>query len=785
MEIADALREYFGFEHFRPGQEEAISQILAGRDVFVVMPTGAGKSLIYQLAALLLPGTTLVVSPLIALMKDQVDVLRRRGLAATFINSSQEPVERAEQLSVLAAGGYRIVYVAPERFRSRQFRAALAGVTVSLLAIDEAHCVSEWGHDFRPDYLQLAEARRDLGYPPTVALTATATQRVQSDVPRLLEMATAHSLVLGFDRTNLHFEVIWASDTAAKLRSLQTQLEGAAGAAIVYVATRHDAEYVADFIRQEMGLNAAPYHALLEANQRSRTQDDFLAGRLQVVVATSAFGMGIDRSDVRLVLHFTLPGSLAAYYQAAGRAGRDGLPARAVLLFTPSDSSLHRYFIENDFPLPGAVAQLHASLPPLGRIRWGDLERITGLTQTKVRLVLHQLQFGGVVLQDLDERDGWFKIETGVLSDDALESIAGRVAARREHRHTELDGMVRYAALRQCRRRALLDHFGDATVNQVEHCCDGCSAEVAEGSSEIEQALPRPGDTRHRFATRKVGDVASRGPGADVAAAGAESRMSLRAIGRSILNWLLGRTSGMNQSAEITQSLVTLCAGIDVASSPTVRRGNAGPSAHRPLDIVDGTWPGADPVDTFLARSHARPLTGPWSFGWALDFHSRFEGDRNRRGQVGDLVFRYKYGGERGLANELTTHWHQLLNECGERLASTAVVPVPSSVERELDLVWLLANSLAERLGLPAWHDALVKARATCPQKDMTSLAQKRANVAGAFAVQRDVRGQRLMVVDDVHDSGETLAEATRVLLRAGAADVMVLTLTTTIHTGR
>jgi hypothetical protein len=201
------------------------------------------------------------------------------------------------------------------------------------------------------------------------------------------------------------------------------------------------------------------------------------------------------------------------------------------------------------------------------------------------------------------------------------------------------------------------------------------------------------------------------------------------------------------------------------------------------LPRMSARLPRADPVGAFLAASHARPLAGPWSFGWALDFHSRFEGDRNRRGQVGDLVFRYKYCGEVGLANELATRWHQLLAECCDGFTSTAVVPVPSSVEREPDLVWLLASSLAERLGLPAWRDALVKAHATRPQKYMTSLAQKRANLAGAFAVQCDVRGQRLLLVDDVHDSGETLAEATRVLLRAGAAAVMVLTLTTTIHT--
>src|SRR5438105_775862 len=320
MDAHELLQASFGFPAFRPGQAEALAHVLAGRDTLVVMPTGSGKSLIYQLAALLLPGTTLVISPLVALMKDQVDSLTRRSIAATFINSTLAPSEQAARLRNLSAGQYKLVLIAPERLRNRAFQEALAPVQIGLLVVDEAHCLSQWGHDFRPDYLHIARARQAFGAPHTLALTATATPRVQADIVRLLEIPSAELLVTGFNRPNLCFEVVAAPDARAKARLVLDFLAQSDGAGIIYTGTRRDAEEVAAFVRQNAGVEAQHYHGSLDPATRAQVQDAFMSGDLPVVVATNAFGMGIDRPDVRFVLHYTMPATLEAYYQVAGRA---------------------------------------------------------------------------------------------------------------------------------------------------------------------------------------------------------------------------------------------------------------------------------------------------------------------------------------------------------------------------------------------------------------------------------------------------------------------------------
>ncbi|MCX6376814.1 MAG: RecQ family ATP-dependent DNA helicase, partial [Armatimonadetes bacterium] len=310
-DLDTALRTSFGFSAFRPGQAEAIRSLLGGRHTLVVMPTGAGKSLVYQLAALQRPGVTLVISPLIALMQDQVTSLVRRRIPATFINSTLALPEQNRRLECLACGEYRLVYVAPERLRNAPFLDALSRVNVEFLAVDEAHCISQWGHDFRPDYLQIGSARARMKNPVTAALTATATPRVQDDIVRLLDLESAERIITGFNRPNLCFEVRYAPDVPSKfqvLKELLADLDG--GAAIVYVGTRRDAEEVAEFARNVVGVNAGYYHGGLDAEIRTSVQNQFLAGDLPVVVATNAFGMGIDRADVRLVVHHTVPGTL-------------------------------------------------------------------------------------------------------------------------------------------------------------------------------------------------------------------------------------------------------------------------------------------------------------------------------------------------------------------------------------------------------------------------------------------------------------------------------------------
>ncbi|MBM3802428.1 MAG: RecQ family ATP-dependent DNA helicase [Acidimicrobiia bacterium] len=343
------LNRTFGFQEFRAGQEEIVRAILARQDVLAVMPTGSGKSLCYQLPGLLLPGMTLVVSPLIALMKDQVEALERRGIPAGFVNSTLSLEQQQQRIGQMRERRLRIVYVAPERFRSRRFMEGLQECPVSLLAVDEAHCVSEWGHDFRPDYLRLKEAAAWLKRPCMAALTATATPEVRRDIVDQLGLRDPAVFVTGFDRPNLCFSAREVSGDLEKLEALLALLREGRQRGIVYAATRKNVEKVATGLRSA-GCRIGIYHAGLDLEERKRTQERFMNGELPMVAATNAFGMGIDKADLEFVVHYDVPGSLEAYYQEVGRAGRNGQPATCLLLFSFADTYTQEFFIEGNCP---------------------------------------------------------------------------------------------------------------------------------------------------------------------------------------------------------------------------------------------------------------------------------------------------------------------------------------------------------------------------------------------------------------------------------------------------
>jgi ATP-dependent DNA helicase RecQ len=455
--VVAELRSTFGFDGFRPLQEEVVGAILKGRDTFVLMPTGGGKSLCYQLPALLMDGVAVVVSPLIALMKDQVDKLLAMGVAATFINSSLDGPEVGRRLRGLAQGRYKLVYVAPERLMLPQFLELLAGVKLSFFAVDEAHCISEWGHDFRPEYRGLSRLRALFPDAPIAAFTATATTQVRADIVRQLKLQNAATFVGSFNRTNLFYEVRPKETGAQAYAQLLGYLrDHEAHSGIIYCVARATTEQLADKLSKD-GFRALAYHAGLEADERRQRQEMFIRDDVQIMVATVAFGMGIDKPDVRFVVHYDLPKNLEGYYQESGRAGRDGDPSECLLFYTYADALKHEHFIK--------------------------------------------------------ERERELAYE-----EDALEREQQLLHLQQQRK--QLRQMLEWADGITCRRAALLDYFGEALDEHAhdaadsdtlapEACCDNCRepAELVDYTVPAQMLLSCAFRTGQRFGAGHLIDV--------------------------------------------------------------------------------------------------------------------------------------------------------------------------------------------------------------------------------------------------------------------------------------
>jgi len=478
MDLTLMLRERFGFAEFRPAQQQVIDRVMAGENALAVMPTGSGKSLCYQLPALALPGLTLVVSPLIALMKDQVDQLNHLGLPATLINSTVSREQQRSRLEQAIVGRIKLLYIAPERLQNEEFRSGLGRAKVSLFAVDEAHCISLWGHDFRPDYLRLRHAVRELKSPSVLALTATATPAVRRDIVTQLGIDGAVQVVSGFDRPNLYLEVREVSTNAEKVRAI-VDLARWAPLGIVYAGTRKNVEDIYGNLRRA-GVESAAYHAGLPAPDRKAVQERFMNATQCVIVATNAFGMGIDRRQVRFVVHADIPDSVEAYYQEIGRAGRDGAPARCVLLFNYADKWIPEFFIDSSHPPPDILKYVFAKLCRSGeRTILGDAWRkISATNDHRFHASVALLQRYGYV-EKIQTKEGR-GIRILKPTDTSLDGINFHdLEARRQFEYKKLGVMLNYASRfrKHCFRSFILSYFGEWSRNRECGNCSRCSPE--------------------------------------------------------------------------------------------------------------------------------------------------------------------------------------------------------------------------------------------------------------------------------------------------------------------
>ena len=468
------MKGTFGLSSFRPGQENVINSVMEGIDTVAIMPTGAGKSLCYQLPALHLPGTTIVVSPLISLMKDQKDKLQELGVSARQINSTVPDREIADSMAAIREGTIDFVFATPERLEDPEFVQTLATIGVDLFVVDEAHCLSEWGHDFRPAFLGLGAAIKAVGAPPVLALTATATEQVIDDVVRQLGLEDPAIVNLGIYRENLRFAVDHTAKESAKQQRLIRRLRDTTGAGLIYVATVKHCEEVARVLEAE-GLPVERYHGRLGSRARRDTQERFMAGELRAIVATNAFGMGIDKPDIRFVVHYDMPGSLESYYQ---EAGRDGKPADCLLLYRVEDRRTHQFFMGGKYPGAEDILAVRDALVALGAsaspISLADIQSsATTVAKAKVRSVLTIMKEVGTVRES---RGSKFRLTAKDVDQAQLETVAAQYRKRREADRAKLERMTMYAQSGTCRWKLLLEYFAEA--DGFERCgtCDNCVA---------------------------------------------------------------------------------------------------------------------------------------------------------------------------------------------------------------------------------------------------------------------------------------------------------------------
>jgi len=484
------LQKYFGYRQFYPFQKKILKHVFEGNNVLTIVPTGGGKSLCFQIPALCFSGLVLVVSPLISLMKDQVDKLQSHGVKAAYLNSSQSRRERKEVLNNILADRYDILYVAPERFQVERFVDLMKKTTISLLAVDEVHCVSEWGHDFRPDYLQLGHIKEELGADRILGVTATATKEVRKDIAKKLRLESYNEMVEGVKRDNLFLTVHRMKNEEEKNKKLIEYLQNTIPA-IVYAGTRKKTDELTEMLNDELDYNAVGYHGGMSSDQRKKIQELFMRGQREIIVATNAFGMGVDKSNIRLIVHYQLPENLESYYQQAGRAGRDGKESQCVLFYCPDDEELIEFFINSSYPEPNVIRKVARWIS-----RWKKKKLVVNFRKIREDLSFSIDSYSLTSVFTLLCRSGYlekirqqgynevYRIKQEINHRRLKNIDFARQVNLKQKKFEKLEKLIEYAINDDCRHRYILDYF-DSDEDSTCPGCDNCN-----DAREIKGELP-------------------------------------------------------------------------------------------------------------------------------------------------------------------------------------------------------------------------------------------------------------------------------------------------------